>query len=97
MTTLVVRFATSPIFSNQPSKLKLLRPKHDAIITAHVDAAFSIVAQDPYFVNKVSSTLAVIKETFCLFSPSSSTHARESEYSIVSEDGKAYPTDDYLV
>ncbi|MCJ1345310.1 hypothetical protein MMC31_003517 [Peltigera leucophlebia] len=83
--------------SEHPSELRRVRAEHDAIFTTDIAAAPSLISQDPHLINKLPFTLAVIKETLRLFPAASSTRASETGYSVVSEDGKSYPTDGCLV
>lgn len=83
--------------SEHPSELRRLRAEHDAIFTTDIAAAPSLISKDPHLINKLPFTLAVIKETLRLFPAASSTRAGETGYSVVSEDGKSYPTDGCLV
>ena len=84
------------LLSTHPSCLSTLISEHDSVFgndTAHTS---DLISKSPHLLNKLSYTLAVIKETLRLFPPASTVRTGDATTPI-SHDGKIYPTDGFMV
>lgn len=54
------------------------------------------IKEDPYLINKLPYTVAIIKETLRLWPPASSVRIGEPGF-FIHHDGKQYPTDGFMI
>jgi cytochrome P450 len=77
-----------------PEALAALRSEHERVL-GPVEGAADAIKEDPYIVNKLEYTTAVIKETLRLWPAASSTRSELPGYTLRdSETGEALPVDD---
>ncbi|KAK6827831.1 hypothetical protein PG987_011172 [Apiospora arundinis] len=84
------------LLSTHPSALSQLRAEHDAVLGADPSKAGTLLREDPYLLNQLPYTLAVVKETLRLFPAASSTRSGEPGV-FISASGQRYPTDGFMV
>lgn len=73
-----------------------LRAEHDQVFSSDWKSAVDVISQDPYKLNDLSYTTAVIKESLRLH-PLASTHRQGSKEFNFFLDGIVYPTADSLI
>lgn len=85
------------LLSKNPPALQRLLSEHDSVFGPDLAQTASMIEDNPLLLNKLTYTVAVIKETLRLFPPASSTRAGEPGFSITDQEGRSYPTDGFLV
>ena len=83
--------------STHPSVLDRIRAEHDQIFGSEIRQAATLMSRDPYLLNKIPYTAAVIRETLRLFPAASTTRAGEPGFNITDARGLQYPTNGYLI
>lgn len=84
------------LLASHPQPLEQIRAEHDEVFGSDITQIYARIVADPYTLNQLPFTVAVIKETMRLFPAASSTRAGEPEFSL-SVDGRQYPTDGFIV
>ncbi|KAF2764349.1 cytochrome P450 [Teratosphaeria nubilosa] len=80
-----------------PGPLARLRQEHDEIL-GPVGQTAEVIKNDPYIINRLEYTLAVVKETLRLWPPGSSVRKGEPGFFIRDpETGERYPTEGMFV
>ena len=85
------------ILATKPAVLARVRAEHSSVIGSDTSKAASTITSDPFLLNKLPYTLAVIKEVMRLFPAVSGTRAGEPNYSVTDDVGRSFPTDGFLV
>ncbi|MCJ1318232.1 hypothetical protein MMC15_003560 [Xylographa vitiligo] len=85
------------LLSIHPDSLTRLRTEHDQVFGSDPSAAAARITEDPYLLNKLPYTVAVIKEGTRLFPAASTTRSGEPGFSITDSNGRRYPTEDCLI
>ena len=83
------------LLAKHPKYLTRIRAEHEKVFgpeTAHISAA---ITANPYHLNSLPFTIAVIKETLRLFPPASTTRNGIPGFSLAAEDGLQYPTEGF--
>ena len=83
------------LLAKHPEYLARIQAEHDKVLgpdTTHID---EIITANPYHLNSLPFTLAVIKETLRLFPPASTTRQGKPGFSLAAEDGLQYPTEGF--
>ena len=85
------------ILATNPSVLSQVRAEHDSILGPDASKTASLITTDPFLLNQLPYTLAVIKETLRKYPAVSSTRAGEPNFNIIDDLGRRFPTDGFLV
>ncbi len=84
------------LLSCNPSALERVRAEHNDIFGTDLIKTSTKIREDPHSLNRLSYTLAVIKESLRLFPVASSTREGETGF-FLSQDGFKYPTEGFTV
>lgn len=83
--------------SKHPDCMARIRQEHDAVLGSVADAP-NVIKNDPYVVNKLEYTNAVIKETLRLFPAASTTRTGDPGFMVRDpKTGERLPTEGFLV
>lgn len=85
------------VLSTYPNILSRLRAEHDQVFGSDPAQATACITNDPYLINKLPYTVAVIKETMRLFPAASTTRSGEEGFNVADALGQQYPTDGCLI
>ena len=85
------------VLAMNPTVLARVRAEHASIIGLEASKTASLVKSDPFLLNQLPYTLAVIKETLRMYPAVSSTRAGEPNFSVSDDTGRLFPTDGFLV
>ena len=85
------------VLANNPEILLRVRAEHASVIGLDASNTASIITSDPFLLNKLPYTLAVIKETLRMYPAVSSIRAGEPNFSVSDEAGRLFPTNGFLV
>lgn len=85
------------LLSTNPHTLDNIRAEHDSVFGEDFSKAASVLSEEPRLINQVPYTVAVIREAFRIFPPSSSMREGSPDCSIIGPDGAKYPTDGTLI
>ena len=82
--------------SKHPESLAKVLKEYDDVFGSDVTQTATRIKEDPYLINKLPYTVAIIKETLRLWPPASSVRKGEPGF-FIHYDGKQYPTEDFMV
>ena len=85
------------VLSTHPTILAKVRAEHESVIGPNLSQTASLIASDPFLLNRLPYTLAVIKEVLSLYPAVSRTRVGEPDFNVVDDDGRRFPTEDFLV
>ena len=77
--------------------LELVREEHRNILGSDSDQRTNTLVASPHLLNSLPYTVAVIKETMRLFPVVSSTRGGEPGFFVTDEQGRQFPTENFLV
>lgn len=85
------------VLASKPAVLKRVRDEHNKVLGPDASTSASLIISDPFVLNQLPYTLAVIKEVLRMYPAVSSTRAGEPNFSVIDDAGQHYPTNDFLV
>ena len=85
------------ILASRPTILAQVRAEHGSVFGPDISTTASAISANPFLLNQLPYTLAVIKEVLRLFPAVSGTRAGEPNYCVTDDLGRYFPTDDLLV
>ena len=91
-TTANTLYSIYHLLSSNPTTLQRIREEHDTVFGVDLEQSASRMIEEPHLLNRLSYTLAVIKEALRLY-PADSSSRREEPGLSLSQDGQQYPTE----
>ena len=86
------------LLAKHPSILALVQEEHISVFGPDTNALPNILASNPYTLNEIPVTLAVIKETLRLFPPAATVRAGQPDFFLFNSSSKTpFPTEKCLV
>ena len=86
------------LLKKNPLVLDEVCKEHDAVFGKNASAAAELIRQDPYILNRLEYSLAVIKETLRIFPVASSVREGEPNLHIFDPGtGRSYPTEGCMI
>ncbi|KAL9121047.1 MAG: hypothetical protein Q9187_002391, partial [Circinaria calcarea] len=86
------------LLSVHSSVLERVRKEHSQVLgCSGLDQKIEMIERDPFILNQIPYTVAVIKESLRLFPVVSSTRGGEPGFDIQDTEGRFFPTDGFLV
>ena len=85
------------LLSTYGSVLARVREEHNAVFGSDINQRNTKLIHDPFLLNRLPFTLAVIKESLRLFPVVSSTRGGEPGFRITDTEGRSFPTEGYLI
>lgn len=82
--------------SKYPEVVTKALKEYDAVFGLDTTQTAALLKEDPYLVNKLPYTLAIIKETLRLWAPASTLRKGSPGY-FLHHDGKDYPTEGFVL
>ena len=80
-----------------PSAMARIREEHNSVFGRRIEAAETMIENDPHILNSLPFTIAVIKETLRLFPVVTTTRQGVAEFFLTDSEGRQFPTDNCLV
>ncbi|KAL8869296.1 MAG: hypothetical protein Q9174_004377 [Haloplaca sp. 1 TL-2023] len=85
------------VLTTNPDILDQVRLEHDKVFGPDPRKASDLIAADPYLLNQLHYTTAVIKEVLRLYPAVSGTRYGERGFDVVDDTGRHFPTQNFLV
>lgn len=85
------------LLSTNPPVLERIREEHAKIFSTSRVERIRKLKEEPYLLNQLTYTMAVMKETMRLFPAASSLRAGEPGYNVRDSQGRLFPTDGFIV
>ena len=85
------------LLSTNTESLARVREEHTRVFGSDVAERVRKVKEEPYLLNQIPYSIAVLKETLRLFTVASSIRSGEPGFSVRDAEGRSYPTDGFLV
>ena len=85
------------VLASYPTVLARVRAEHISVISSDKSDVASVISPDPFLLNKLHYTVAVIKEVMRIFPAVSDTRADEPNFNVTDDAGRHFPTNGFLV
>ena len=86
------------LLAKHPSILALVQEEHSSVFGPDITALPTILASNPYTLNELPVTLAIIKETLRLFPPAATVRAGQPDFFLLSSRTETpFPTEKCLI
>ena len=85
------------LLSTNPESLKRIREEHTQVFGSDLAERVRRLKEEPYLLNQIPYSLAVLKETMRLFTVASSLRGGEPGFNVRDAEGRSYPADGFLV
>ncbi|KAL8668003.1 MAG: hypothetical protein Q9168_007127 [Polycauliona sp. 1 TL-2023] len=85
------------VLATNPKILEQVRNEHTLVFGSDTLKTSNLIVADPYLLNQLPYTLAVIKEVLRLYPAVSGTRIGEPGFDVIDEEGRHFPTQDFLV
>ena len=85
------------LLSANPESLKRVREEHTQVFGSDLAERVRKLKEEPYLLNQIPYSIAVLKETMRLFPAGSSVRRGEPGFNVRDAEGRSYPTDGFLV
>ncbi|KAF1959990.1 cytochrome P450 monooxygenase-like protein [Byssothecium circinans] len=85
------------LLSRNPQAMAKIRDEHDAVLGPDPNTAASVLSANPVLLNRLTYTLAVIKETLRIFPVVSSPRGGLKNFILTDSKGQRFPTANCLV
>ncbi|KAG6991150.1 hypothetical protein G7Y79_00056g090310 [Physcia stellaris] len=85
------------VLASKPAILERVRDEHNKVLGSDAPESASLIISDPFVLNQLPYTIAIIKEVLRMYPAVSSTRAGEPNFSVIDDAGHHYPTNDFLV
>ena len=85
------------LLSTRPESLKRVREEHSQVFGSDLAERIRKLKEEPYLLNQIPYSIAVLKETLRLFTVASSIRSGEPGFHVRDAEGRSYPTDGFLV
>ncbi len=85
------------LLSTNQAILRRVRDEHTQVFGSSLAEKIQKLREEPYLLNQLPYSLAVLKETMRLFPVASSIRSGEPDFNVQDAEGRSFPTDGYLV
>ena len=85
------------LLSTNVKSLKRVREEHAQVLGSDLTERVRKLKEEPYLLNQIPYSIAVLKETMRLFTVASSIRSGEPGFNVRDSAGRSYPTDGFLV
>lgn len=85
------------LLSTNPTVLRRVRDEHTQVFGSKTAERIRKLKEEPYLLNQLPYTAAVLKETMRLFPVASSLRGGEPGFHVRDAEGRSFPTDGFLV
>ncbi|TAQ90087.1 hypothetical protein B7494_g1608 [Chlorociboria aeruginascens] len=85
------------LLSKHPEALDKVRAEHDEVFGTDISNVANILLEQPYLINQLPYTLAIVKEAMRLFAPANGARAGLPGVFLHDKDGNQYDTEGVLV
>ena len=85
------------LLSTSPTILRRVQDEHTKVFGSTLAERIRKLKEEPYLLNQIPYSIAVLKETMRLFPVASSLRGGEPGFNVRDAEGRSYPTDGFLI